>query len=175
MSLFGTSTLFIQHNLLARRKGSKNEEASWVLFCSPPIHFEAQKCKPSGKIKGKKPTKDKCNTDDGAECCKEGKFYTTYKCSPSVSGRTKTTLTINNFEKGRDGGAPSEGVTKASQSMQMGGVWVVDECDSTMGCDSDHAYQPPCNNNIVDASEAVWRALGVPKKDWGGMEIFWSD
>ncbi|CAL5356129.1 unnamed protein product [Camellia sinensis] len=31
-----------------------------------------------------------------------------YKCSPSVSGRTKTTLTINNFEKGRDGGAPSE-------------------------------------------------------------------
>ncbi|THG16519.1 hypothetical protein TEA_010562 [Camellia sinensis var. sinensis] len=72
------------------------------------IDLTPQKCKPSGKIKGKKPTKDKCNTDDGAECCKEGKFYTTYKCSPSVSGRTKTTLTINNFEKGRDGGAPSE-------------------------------------------------------------------
>ncbi|KAF5938616.1 hypothetical protein HYC85_022875 [Camellia sinensis] len=82
-----------------------NGEQSSVL---QPSEEAAQKCKPSGKIKGKKPTKDKCNTDDGAECCKEGKFYTTYKCSPSVSGRTKTTLTINNFEKGRDGGAPSE-------------------------------------------------------------------
>ncbi|KAF6175174.1 hypothetical protein GIB67_022855 [Kingdonia uniflora] len=26
---------------------------------------------------------------------------------------------------------------------------VIDECDSTLGCDSDHDYQPPCPNNIV--------------------------
>jgi hypothetical protein len=52
---------------------------------------------------------------------------------------------------------------------------VVDECDSTMGCDSDHDYQPPCANNIVDASKAVWKALGVPESDWGGMDIYWSD
>ncbi|KAL7183009.1 hypothetical protein ACSBR1_041657 [Camellia fascicularis] len=173
----------------------------FVITCSTMV-VEAQKCKPSGKIKGKKPPKDECNTDDGAECCKEGKFYTTYKCSPSVSGRTKATLTINNFEKGRDGGAPSEcdgeyhsnnmpvvalstgwfnnlkrchkNITIHANGRSVKAM-VVDECDSTMGCDSDHAYQPPCNNNIVDASEAVWRALGVPKKDWGGMEIFWSD
>ncbi|XVF16610.1 hypothetical protein REPUB_Repub10bG0046700 [Reevesia pubescens] len=52
---------------------------------------------------------------------------------------------------------------------------VVDEFDSTMGCDSDHDYQPPCDNNIVDASKAIWKALGVPKSDWGGMDIYWSD
>lgn len=40
---------------------------------------------------------------------------------------------------------------------------VVDECDSTMGCDNDHDYQPPCDNIIVDVSKAVWKALGVPK------------
>ena len=38
---------------------------------------------------------------------------------------------------------------------------VVDECDSTKGCDGDHDYQPPCNNNIVDASKAIWDVLGV--------------
>ncbi|WJX88258.1 hypothetical protein P8452_70366 [Trifolium repens] len=52
---------------------------------------------------------------------------------------------------------------------------VVDECDSTMGCDQDHDYQPPCRNNIVDASKAVWEALGVPQNQWGGLDITWSD
>ncbi|GMY09200.1 kiwellin-1-like [Fagus crenata] len=52
---------------------------------------------------------------------------------------------------------------------------VVDECDSTMGCDGDHDYQPPCLTNIVDATKAVWKALGVPESDWGGLDIYWSD
>ncbi|KAL0464787.1 UNVERIFIED_CONTAM: Kiwellin-1 [Sesamum latifolium] len=52
---------------------------------------------------------------------------------------------------------------------------VVDECDSTIGCDADHDYQPPCDNNIVDGSKAVWEALGVPKKDRGLMDIHWTD
>ncbi|KAF4380461.1 hypothetical protein F8388_024754 [Cannabis sativa] len=51
---------------------------------------------------------------------------------------------------------------------------VVDECDSTAGCDADHDYQPPCPNNIVDASKAVWKALGVSKGDWGELDIYWS-
>ncbi|KAF7825164.1 putative ripening-related protein 1 [Senna tora] len=50
---------------------------------------------------------------------------------------------------------------------------VVDECDSTMGCDEDNDYQPPCDNNIVDASKAVWKALGVPQAQWGGLDITW--
>ena len=52
---------------------------------------------------------------------------------------------------------------------------VVDECDSMRGCDEAHDYQPPCDNNIVDASKAVWVALGVPSDDWGGLDITWSD
>jgi hypothetical protein len=44
-----------------------------------------------------------------------------------------------------------------------------------MGCDADHDYQPPCSNNIVDASKAVWTALEVPLNQWGEMEIHWSD
>ncbi|OIT21763.1 putative ripening-related protein 2 [Nicotiana attenuata] len=48
---------------------------------------------------------------------------------------------------------------------------VVDDCDSTMGCDNHH----DCDNNIVDASKAVWKALIVPKKQWGQLDVFWSD
>ncbi|PHT92432.1 putative ripening-related protein 6 [Capsicum annuum] len=52
--------------------------------------------------------------------------------------------------------------------MQMGRstkAMVVDECDTSRGC----------KNNIVDASEAVWKKLGVPEKDWGWLEVHWSD
>ncbi|KAF7837411.1 ripening-related protein grip22-like [Senna tora] len=38
---------------------------------------------------------------------------------------------------------------------------VVDECDSVNGCDKEHAYQPPCKTNIVDASQTVWNDLGL--------------
>lgn len=51
----------------------------------------------------------------------------------------------------------------------------MDECDSTMGCHKAHDYQPPCPNNILDASKAVWKALGVPLSQWGRLDIMWSD
>ncbi|KDP25445.1 hypothetical protein JCGZ_20601 [Jatropha curcas] len=47
---------------------------------------------------------------------------------------------------------------------------VLDECDSTIGCDSEHSYQPPYPNNIVDASKAVWKALGVKEVMLNGDE-----
>lgn len=56
-------------------------------------------------------------------------------------------------------------------------LWSVDECDSTMGCDSDHDYQSPCPNNIVDCrclksslegSGVAWRQLG-----WNGYLLVW--
>ena len=50
---------------------------------------------------------------------------------------------------------------------------VVDECDSMRGCDREHAYQPPCNNNIVDGSDAVWSALGL-NKDVGVVDVTWT-
>jgi hypothetical protein len=54
---------------------------------------------------------------------------------------------------------------------------VVDECDSVNGCDDEHAGQPPCRNNIVDGSPAVWAALGIKKSDpqYGQISISWSD
>ncbi|KAK4849148.1 hypothetical protein QYF36_021424 [Acer negundo] len=122
----------------------------------------------------------------------------------SVRLQFPATLTINSFAEGGDGGAPSEcdnkyhpdntPVVALSTGWYSGGsrclnyiniygngnsvkAKVVDECDSTMGCDSDHDYQPPCDNNIVDASKAVWQALGVDESssDWGYMDIYWSD
>ena len=52
---------------------------------------------------------------------------------------------------------------------------VADECDLIMGCDKVHNYQSPCPNNIVDASKAVWKALGVPEDNWGDLDITWSE
>ncbi|XP_049351856.1 putative ripening-related protein 5 [Solanum verrucosum] len=161
-----------------------------------------QACQPSGKIRGIKPPPGQCNPENDSDCCKQGKMYTTYKCSPPVTGNTKAVLTLNSFQKGGDGGGPSEcdnqyhsddtPVVALSTGWYSGGdrchnyitvsangrsvkAKVVDECDSTMGCDDEHDYQPPCPNNIVDASKAVWEALGIPEGDWGDYDITWSD
>ncbi|KAK2998581.1 hypothetical protein RJ639_023105 [Escallonia herrerae] len=94
-------------------------------------------------------------------------YYTTYKCSPPVTGHTKVTLTINNFEKGGDGGRPSECDNQFhsddTPAVALSTGWfdnrsrclnyitihgngrsvkaqVVDECDSIMGCDNVHDY-----------------------------------
>ncbi|OMO78740.1 Barwin-related endoglucanase [Corchorus capsularis] len=149
-------------------------------------------CKPSGKVKGKKPPGNQCNHENNSDCCQEGKYYNIYKCSPPVTSHTKATLTENSFEPGGDGGGPSECDNQYHNDndpiVALSTGWfnnkkrchkyinihgngksvkakVVDECDSTMGCDKVHAYQPPCDNNIVDASKAVWEALGIPKDD----------
>ncbi|KAL5132856.1 putative ripening-related protein 2 [Glycine soja] len=162
----------------------------------------SQQCRPSGRIMGKKPPPGECNKENDSDCCVQGKAYTTYKCSPAVSRHTKAELTLNSFENGGDGGGPSEcdnqyhsddtpvvalstgwfnDRSRCLHNITISGngksvvAMVVDECDSTMGCDEDHDYQPPCSNNIVDASKAVWKALGVPHNQWGGLEITWSD
>ncbi|XVF33350.1 hypothetical protein REPUB_Repub17cG0161000 [Reevesia pubescens] len=173
-----------------------------LLLVSACIYVEAKACKPSGKIKGTNPPKDKCNRENDSDCCVEGELYTTYNCSPPVTSHTKAVLTLNSFEKGADGGGPSECDKKFHSDdlkiVALSTGWfnknkrcfhnitirgngrsvvamVVDECDSTMGCDDEHDYQPPCANNIVDASKAVWKALGVPKRYRGDLDIAWSD
>ncbi|GJS84011.1 putative ripening-related protein 1 [Tanacetum coccineum] len=153
-------------------------------------------------LRGKDITRDStCNQENDSDCCVQGKFYTTYTCSPPVTGGTKATLMINSFQKGGDGGGPSEcdnqyhyddtpvvalligwykGGDRCHKYITINGngrsmkAMVVDECDSTMGCDADHDYQPPCPNNIVDASKAVWKALGVSEDNWGDLDITWS-
>ena len=44
---------------------------------------------------------------------------------------------------------------------------------SCNGCDAEHAGQPPCKNNIVDGSSAVWNALGL-NQDLGNVGTTWS-
>ncbi|WJX69479.1 Kiwellin, variant 2 [Trifolium repens] len=110
-------------------------------------------------------------------------------------------LTFNDFSEGGDGGGPSEcdeqyhdnseRVVALSTGWYNGGsrcgkliritanngrsttAKVVDECDSVNGCDKEHAGQPPCRNNIVDGSIAVWNALGLNTDD-GVVSVTWS-
>ncbi|XP_044483467.1 kiwellin-like [Mangifera indica] len=145
------------------------------------------------------PTPSTCESSGTLKC--DGKSYPRYSCSPLVSSSTKAKLTNNDFSEGGDGGGPSEcddkyhsnseAVVALSTGWYNGGsrcgkmikitatngktvkAKVVDECDSMNGCDEEHAYQPPCKNNIVDASNAVWNALGLDIDD-GVVDITWS-
>ncbi|CAI9095473.1 OLC1v1031431C1 [Oldenlandia corymbosa var. corymbosa] len=165
--------------------------------------FQLQACRPSGTITGKTPPPGQCNQENDSDCCKTGEKYKTYTCSPDITSETRATLTINSFEKNGDGGGPSEcdghyhsdsiPIVALSTGWYKGGsrcfnnitiryngrsvsAMVVDECDSTMGCDEDHDYQPPCPNNIVDGSKAVWEALGISDPDdVGSLDITWSE
>jgi hypothetical protein len=111
-------------------------------------------------------------------------------------------MTLNDFGEGGDGGDPSEcdgafhnntervvalstgwysGSSRCRRNIRIRGnggsvlAKVVDECDSANGCDREHAFQPPCRNNVVDASMAVWNALGITGEEVGEYDITWSD
>ncbi|CAL1378676.1 unnamed protein product [Linum trigynum] len=141
-------------------------------------------CRPSGKLKGKKPPPHKFNKENDSECCVEGKTYMAYHFSPPVSRKrsTKALLTLNGFEKGKDGGGPSECDNKFHSDnkriVALSTGWSTrsgDECASAEVCNATHDYQSPCPNNVVDASKAVWKDLGVPSMDWGSLKGTWSD
>lgn len=147
---------------------------------------------------GPSPSGD-CRPTGSMTCAGETK--PTYTCSPPVTSSTAAILTLNNFEEGGDGGAESECdgqfhknsemVVALSTGWYAGGsrcgkmirirasngrsvtAKVVDECDSRNGCDKEHAGQPPCDNNIVDGSSAVWQALGLNEDD-GRVPVTWS-
>ncbi|KAJ0101982.1 hypothetical protein Patl1_03858 [Pistacia atlantica] len=40
-------------------------------------------------------------------------------------------------------------------------------------CDEEYDYQPPCRNDIVDGSDAVWHALGL-NIEVGVVDVTWS-
>lgn len=152
----------------------------------------AKACKPNGKVRGKAPP-------NCPGCCKKGKYYDTYTCSPEVSSHTKAVMTFTTFD---DDKPPStcEGKfypddapvvklstgwfdkkKRCSKNVVIFGngknvtAKVVDECDSTTGCDDDHNYLPPCSKNILEASRGVWKALGAPVEGSAGMDVYWSD
>ncbi|KAL4199698.1 hypothetical protein AMTRI_Chr03g146190 [Amborella trichopoda] len=122
------------------------------------------------------------------DCCKAGKLYPHYHCSPPVISNTKAKMTIISFATGCDGCVPSgcdnryhddsEMVVALSNGWYNGGsrclnyinisanggtvtAKVVDECDSLYRCDAEYDYQQPCRSNIVNASPAVWKALKI--------------
>ncbi|XP_071933284.1 kiwellin-1-like [Coffea arabica] len=159
-------------------------------------------CKPSGKIRCKKPPAGHCNIENDADCGRQGQTYTTYKCSPGVSKRTKAAMTINSFQKGGDGGGTSkcdiEYHSDDTPVVALSSGWfnqrsrciknttiygngrsvqamAVDECEPTMGWDKDHDFQPRCDDNIIDASRAVWEARRMPKSKRGTVDVDWSD
>ncbi|KAK3001766.1 hypothetical protein RJ639_021531 [Escallonia herrerae] len=172
------------------------------LLVLPNFLSAKAQCVPSGTFTGTKPPPGQCPSENDSDCCVQGKLYTTYGCSPQVWPFTPATLRLNSFRKGNDGGGPSEcdnqyhpddapvvalstgWFDNRSRCMKYITIYgngqsvraiVVDECDSTSGCDGNHGYQPPCSNNVVDASSAVWRALGVPERNWGDLSVIWSD
>ncbi|OWM88217.1 kiwellin-1-like [Punica granatum] len=165
-----------------------------ALVAAQWLGSEAQSCQLSGQFRGRKAPLDQCNTISDSECCKEGRMYPVDKHSPAVSSHTKAILTINSFQKGGSGGGPSECDgqyhSDSTRIVALSTGWfnhrsrchrniiikgngrsvramVVDECDSNRGC----------ANNIVDASRAVWEALGVQPNSnkWGRMDVTWSD
>ncbi|GLT60664.1 hypothetical protein SLA2020_334210 [Shorea laevis] len=83
----------------------------------------------------------------------------------TVLNQTKATLTLNCFEEGCDGGAQSECDNQNHSDDDP--IVALQQDDTTRG--------PPRPYNIVGASKAVWRPLGVPESDWGKMDIYGSD
>ncbi|TVU30256.1 hypothetical protein EJB05_21866, partial [Eragrostis curvula] len=114
--------------------------------------------------------------------------------SPSVSAHTPAVMTVNGFQKGEEGGGESacdghfhsngekivalssgwlrlDGTRRCNRMVRVtapGGrsvlAKVVDECDSSRGCD----------DNIVDSSAAVWKALGLDTRV-GRVRVTWAD
>jgi hypothetical protein len=156
-------------------------------------------CRASGYLPGRSGNCEKSNDPD---CCEDGKQYPQYRCSPPVTSSTKAMLTLNSFEKGKDGGGPSEcdnvfhsdeekvvalstgwfsNMARCGHRIKIAAAngnsvyaKVVDECDSVHGCDDEHNFEPPCGNNIVDGSPAVWDALGLDQSV-GMVGITWSE
>uniref|UniRef100_A0ACD5ZEH3 Uncharacterized protein n=1 Tax=Avena sativa TaxID=4498 RepID=A0ACD5ZEH3_AVESA len=157
-------------------------------------------CHISGFLQGKS---HKCNRSHGSDCCASGRRYPQFKCSPPVSAKTPATLTLNSFAEGGDGGGKSfcdnrfhpdsqkvvalstgwlrlDGTRRCNKMIRINGngrsvlAKVVDECDSVNGCDAEHNFEPPCPNNVVDGSPAVWKALGL-RESIGEFKVTWSD
>ncbi|KAK9280558.1 hypothetical protein L1049_014251 [Liquidambar formosana] len=149
---------------------------------------------------GSSPTpSDNCQPSGALTC--GGTSYSTYDCSPTITSSTPGKLTNNDFSEGGDGGGPSkcdesyhdntdlivalstgwyDGGSRCGKMIRITAsngnsvtAKVVDECDSMHGCDEEHAGQPPCKNNIVDGSDAVWSGLELDK-DIGVVDITWS-
>ncbi|CAM0905867.1 unnamed protein product [Alopecurus aequalis] len=161
--------------------------------------FDEASCQFSGYLPG---TSGDCDKNNNPDCCADGQQYERFLCSPPISATTWAVLTVNSFGKGKDGGFPSEcdrayhddsekvvalstgwfnGMSRCGHNIKITArdgtsvsAKVMDECDSMNGCDAEHNYEKPCAYNIVDASPAVWNALGLDQNT-GMVDVTWSD
>ncbi|KAL5698628.1 hypothetical protein ACHQM5_029640 [Ranunculus cassubicifolius] len=131
------------------------------------------------------PPQPQCHPYSSVTC--KGKVYPTYTCSPPVTSYTQATLTVYDFSRNGDGYGPSKCDGKYHDNsdervVALSTGWyaangksttakVVDECDSTRGCDDEH--RRPCGYNVVGGSKAVWKALDIDR-DEEEVNIVWS-
>ncbi|KAL6642897.1 hypothetical protein ACP70R_021078 [Stipagrostis hirtigluma subsp. patula] len=172
------------------------------VMCFAIREASAATCHPSGFVHGK--GRHCNSSENGSEnCCVTGKRYPRFRCSPPVSARTPAILRFSRFDNGEDdqrialcddrAHRDSElVVTLSSGWLRLGGTdrcnkkirvvangrsvvaKVVDECDSADGCDEEHDFEPPCRNNVVNGSPAVWKALRL-NESIGELKVTWSD
>ncbi|KAK3034564.1 hypothetical protein RJ639_033810 [Escallonia herrerae] len=107
----------------------------------------AQTCKRSGRIRETKPPEDSARLTMALIAAKKA---------------SSTLLNKSSFDHQR----LSEGWRRRKRCHKFIDIhgngrttraMVVNECDSTMGCEADLADQPPRTNNMVDASKTVGR------------------
>ncbi|GLJ06700.1 hypothetical protein SUGI_0045640 [Cryptomeria japonica] len=111
------------------------------------------------------------------ECRRVAASLTALQMLASVTNATAGSMSLNSLEERGD--IPycdgrfhfnKELVVSLSTGWYAGGG----RCGSYV--ETDHDYTPPCNNNDVDASPAVWKALGISNYNEGSeMNITWSD
>lgn len=164
-----------------------------VLLIIYSVQVEGQNCRTTGYFRATSPPPGQCTSN----CCVQNTVYFTFQCSPSVTSQTQGVLTLRSFQNSQskcDTASQSDdslvvalstgwynGGTRCRKAITISGngrtvkAKVVDECDSTKGCDAGEGYHPPCGYNIVAASQAVWKALEVPQNQWGQLNITWAD
>ncbi|KAI6702490.1 hypothetical protein NL676_011626 [Syzygium grande] len=173
-----------------------------VLFLgSNHLGVEAQPCKPSGRFRGRKPPPKQCNLKIISNAAKKAastqptgarlpfpikpkthKLSTALKKAVMAVGdpsviRSTIRIVLWWWLCRQGGWTTSTGASKillSTLTEEVSRPWLWMRM-TTKGCDPARDYQPPCPSNIVDASKAVWKALGVPSHDWGELDIYWSD
>nr|GMD69467.1 kiwellin-like [Ipomoea batatas] len=194
--------IFVGFSLQGNALSSCNGPCRTLNECSGQLICIGGKCKDDpdvgtnicgGGSTPSPPTSGDCKPAGSMTC--NGETKPTYRCSPPVKSSTPAILTLNDFNEGGDGGAPSECDGKYHDNNErvvaLSTGWcgkmiritasngrsttakVVDECDSMHGCDKEHAGQMPCDNNIVDGSAAVWNALRL-NQDLGRVSVKWT-
>ncbi|XP_074273022.1 putative ripening-related protein 1 [Silene latifolia] len=168
-----------------------------IAIITNSVTVEGQNCRSTGVFRGNSPPAGQCSSN----CCVQNQVYFTFQCSPDVTSQTPGILSLRSFQNS-GGVGPSKcdsqyhsdttpvvalstgwynGGTRCGKSILISAngksvkAQVVDECDSTKGCDAAEGYHPPCGYNIVAASKAVWKALGVPVSQSGQLSITWAD